>query len=284
MWAVLIAAVVIVSERLEPPNLKPILIPVADFYLGVFSHPQTGIVLSAMMVLTGAAVAAWYWFARLRPGWRMLRRVRDDVRAISAMPPGSGSLGAAAILDEVLTHTALSADWRHYKSTILVSDHPERLWATYRPSAYFNLETLDRRGLGLVLLRSIPGYFVGVGLLFTFMGLVAGLYFASRGLMATDLPTARLALVQLLRTSTVKFSTSVAGLGISIAIAIWSRVLIDGFERLMGELCTALEDLVPLAPVHSAMTLRPWGAGEGEAATRDSRLPLGRRLGIAAGE
>jgi hypothetical protein len=258
-------------------SLKQLLVPYADLYLGFFSHPLAGILLTGIMFVAGATVVFWYWFARLRPVRRMLRIAIKGVKSLSEMPPGT--LRALEALDDVFTRAQyLNTDWRHYKSTLLISEHPERLWSSYRPNAYFNLSNLNQRGLGLTLLKSIPGYFVGVGLLFTFMGLVAGLYFASRGLMAADLPTARLALVQLLRTSTVKFSTSVAGLGISIVISIWSRVIIDGLERLMSQFCAALEDLVPLAPLHLATPLRPLELNEAGIASKDMPSPVGRRL------
>jgi hypothetical protein len=210
----------------------------------------------------------------------MLRNATKGVRAISATP--LRTLKAVEDLDDLLAGTQyLNADWRHYKSTLLVSNHLERLWSSCRPNVYFNLSNLNCRGLGLSFLRSIPGYFVGVGLLFTFMGLVAGLYFASRGLMAADLPTARIALVQLLRTSTVKFSTSVAGLGISLVLSIWSRIVVDGLERLFGDFCAALEDLIPLAPSHPAVSLRPLQS-EPEVTGREMLGPVGRRVGGAS--
>jgi hypothetical protein len=150
-------------------SLKQFLIPYADFYLGFFSHPLTGILLSGIMFAAGAAVFLWYWFGRLRPIRGTLRKALTGVRALSEVPPGT--VRAVEALDDLLTSTRyVDAGWRHYKSGFLISDHPERLWSSYRPNAYFNLNNLDHRGLALTLLKSIPGYFVGIGLLFTFMG------------------------------------------------------------------------------------------------------------------
>jgi hypothetical protein len=119
-------------------SLKQFLIPYADVYLGFFSHPLTGILLSGMMFVAGAAVFLWYWFARLRPIRETLRNAIKGMSALSEGPPGT--VRAVEALDELLTSTRyLDTDWRHYKSGLLISDHPERLRSSYRPDAYFNL-------------------------------------------------------------------------------------------------------------------------------------------------
>jgi hypothetical protein len=102
------------------------------------------------MFVAGAAVFFWYWFARLRPIRGTLRDAIKGVRTLSEVSPGT--VRAVEALDDLLTTTRyVGTDWRHYKSGLLISDHPERLWSSYRPNAYFNLNNLDHRGLALTL-------------------------------------------------------------------------------------------------------------------------------------
>jgi hypothetical protein len=74
-------------------------------------------------------------------------------------------------------------------------------------------------GLNFPVWQALPNYFVGVGLLFTFFGLVAALQFAS-GAVAADIDEAQGALRNLLAAATFKFMTSICGLFSSIVFSV----------------------------------------------------------------
>jgi hypothetical protein len=95
----------------------------------------------------------------------------------------------------------------------------------------------------------VPNYLVGLGLLFTFAGLVAALYFASAGVAAASIQEAQDALRHLLAAATFKFMTSIAGLGASIVYSSREKTQLYRLGHRIDALCTALEQrLVPVTP------------------------------------
>jgi hypothetical protein len=89
----------------------------------------------------------------------------------------------------------------------------------------------------------LPNYFVGFGLLFTFLGIVAALYFASSGVTGT-IDKAQHALGDLLNAATFKFLASIARLVCSIAFSLLYRWRIRAIDRAFDQLCAQLERLM----------------------------------------
>ena len=120
------------------------------------------------------------------------------------------------------------------------SQNGTRHFATVRPQGYFNASVARDHMFGLRLMPSIPGYFVGLGLLLTFVGLVIALSKAAHGTGASADDMTK-SLRELLNAATFKFATSIAGLFSSLVLAFLFRsyaILIErGFERL----CRTLE-------------------------------------------
>ncbi len=121
-----------------------------------------------------------------------------------------------------------------------------------RPGVFISLDEAEHGGLRIRWFHHLSGIFVGLGLLLTFIGLVAALYFSStainividgtHGLPAAEQTKAiQRALAQLLNTATFKFLTSIAGLGCSLALACFQREWTARLERKFQELCRELE-------------------------------------------
>lgn len=120
---------------------------------------------------------------------------------------------------------------------------------TLRPQVFFNNATLKEKLSGLKLIHGLPGYFVGVGLLLTFMGLVFALSKAAESTEAVHAAAGGAgaeamqgALRGLLQAATFKFSTSIAGLGASIALSFFFRLFVIGNEASLSAFCEALEE------------------------------------------
>jgi len=123
------------------------------------------------------------------------------------------------------------------------------LGATRRPREDLNESILTGAGINLRFYTAVPNYLVGLGLLFTFAGLVAALYFASAGVAAPSIQEAQGALRHLLAAATFKFVTSIAGLGASIVYSSREKAQLYRFGHRLDTLCTALEQrLVPVTP------------------------------------
>ena len=153
----------------------------------------------------------------------------------------------------------LEHGWNEFVETCLVRDPHLRsdIEITVRPADFININDAEHSGLKIKWFHELSGVYVGVGLLFTFAGLVAALYFSSAAINAV-INTAAMpdggghdsdvqrALAQLLNTATFKFLTSIAGLGCSIVLAYldgrWRAKIQRGFDDLCRELerCTVM--------------------------------------------
>jgi ABC-type transporter Mla subunit MlaD len=131
-------------------------------------------------------------------------------------------------------HALVGHGWRAFEETLVRQDGVVR--NTVRPQNFMNLAHARERLFGLKMLASIPGFFVGLGLLLTFIGLVLALYRAAGSTGAGGSADAMTkSLSDLLHAATFKFSTSIAGLGASLVLSLLFRVYqiwIEGaFER-----------------------------------------------------
>lgn len=155
-------------------------------------------------------------------------------------------------LDQRFTRTRLLRHpWREFRETLIEPqpDSGESLEVrnTVRPQAFFNVQ---EAGLHFRFFRSLPNLFVGLGLLFTFFGLVSALYFATSGVKeGASIAQTQEALRQLLHAASFKFYTSVSGLGSSLVLGLlirWGTTFIEtGFESLSEALEERLRVITP---------------------------------------
>ena len=141
--------------------------------------------------------------------------------------------------------------WKEYRETLPTpKTNSTAIEITLRPGDFINRAELEHSGIKLKWFNAIPGIFVGVGLLFTFIGLVAALFFASQAIQAVGgenidaaQQTARMqgALAQLLGTATFKFWTSIAGLGCSIILGVFHRIGLRSLDKALDDLCIQIE-------------------------------------------
>jgi small-conductance mechanosensitive channel len=208
-------------------TLHTLIAPLARIYLSMFNSPATAILLSGGLVVVGILLILWFVFLKVRPAMRQLDRlIQDCARA----PVQIGRIDG---LDRVMGSSLLGTDWRAWRAAGPGGG---------RPSAYLSLASLERSGLRLGLIQSVPNYFVGLGLVMTFLGLIAGLWFASQGMRTADMAEARAALVQLLNSATFKFLTSVAGVGMSLVISVAFRISVQSLRGRLDLLCDRIED------------------------------------------
>jgi hypothetical protein len=258
-----------------------------DTVFGLLASPWVPWALSTLIV--AAAVAIWLDFRwrRLEP---VLQGLEDAIRTVE------GSEGQASFRQRFPTLFRRLADnpvvgdaWRAYAPTLSSAPNSEdAVGYTRRPAESFDESLLAVAGINLRFYHAVPNLLVGAGLLFTFVGLVAALYFASAGVAADDVQKAQAALRELLAAATFKFVTSIAGLGSSLVFSWREKAQLHRAHRLIGHFCSALEArMVPVTgeSVAAAMLaeLRSHGALL-RRLTRDLfvRLPEGVEEGIAA--
>ena len=214
---------------------------------GFFALAWVPWALSAVLVL--GAVAVWLQFRlRLRPidegldaALAVVREASNPITFRDRFPTIDQRLAANPIIGDA---------WRAFAQTLVsVPGQDGALGATRRPADDFNETVLGHAGVNLRFYMAVPNYMVGLGLLFTFLGLVAALYFASAGVTAGSVQGAQGALRDLLAAATFKFVTSIAGLGTSIVYSWREKTQLYRVGRRLGQLCTALEQrLVSVTP------------------------------------
>jgi hypothetical protein len=161
------------------------------------------------------------------------------------------------ISDSIRKDPLIGDAWDAYARTaIKVGSKNEPIYMSVRPQSYINTSLARERLSGLKILSTVPGYFVGVGLLLTFIGLVIALSKAA-GATSGDAKDMTASLNQLLNAATFKFSTSIAGLFSSIVLSILFRLYSISIESGFDKICWLIEGrVVFMAPQQIAY--RAW--------------------------
>lgn len=156
---------------------------------------------------------------------------------------------------ELEAHPLLGHAWTEFDETLV--PHDDGLHNTIRPQTFFNLATLREKVSGLKWQSAEPGYFVGVGLLLTFVGLVIALSKAAASTGAANADDMRHALEALLQAATFKFSTSIAGLAASILLSLVYKFFSIGIESSLHRFCEEMEHkLLYLPPQSVSVAMR----------------------------
>ena len=151
-----------------------------------------------------------------------------------------------SIREEFTRQPMFAASWAEFDKTILVNDQRELLLITRRPYEFFNEQGLISPRINLRLYQAFPGYLISLGLFFTFVGLVAAIAIAAKGLDAGTVEEAQKSLVQLLQVASVKFISSVAGISFSILLSIVQKSHLNRIHALIHGFCAAIESRTQL--------------------------------------
>jgi hypothetical protein len=128
--------------------------------------------------------------------------------------------------------------WEEYAETTVIDsrDGQDLRRNSVRPSSFLNLEDL---GFGPGVLRIAPGLFVSLGLLCTFLGLVAALNALGTDLNNGSKPEE--VVIKLMTIASAKFVMSLAGLACSIIFSIVLRSSQGRLDSALHRLCHAIE-------------------------------------------
>ena len=208
---------------------------------GLLTEPHVPGLVSAGLVSAAIVIAGWFavrTLGRLRAiGW-MRRRVERwaDRRAFSAgLIELDREMIAARDEGRNRFRRALATAWGEYHETMIVpgaEDMHGVVRNSWRPSSFFDSEEL---GFGAGFYRVYPALFVSVGLLLTFLGLIAALTAIAGGDINDE------SLRELLNAASAKFIMSLTGLLCSIVLTIILRIGAERIERGLRELCHAIE-------------------------------------------
>jgi hypothetical protein len=236
--------------------------PVAIPLIHLINTPAFIYLLSLLLLLAGVGACVAYWFRIIKPRMTALMDLQAAVRQLP-LPSKVEPRPAASALNDlgVVLHkngmflTAWATLQAHFRRDDAIPDTPFSSFAASDPT----LTEGEHRGL----MAALPGYFTSLGLIFTFMGLVAALYFAAGGFRSGNLEDARASIMQLLNASSFKFLTSVSALGSALLISIVHRYAQSRLRNAVNETLGLIESYLALWRQAS-----PPVAGRGEAGDR----------------
>lgn len=215
--------------------------------IALFSRPGSALLLAMGIFAFAMAVLAATWWSRVRP---MSSALMKRLEALSLVGQGSpANLAQAfatglarvdlAMMSRSPAVPQLPQSWMEYRQTF-VELEPDVISASSHADEYFQGAGAPGRAL-----EWWANIFVAIGLLFTFLGIVAALSQATRAIQAgASAEAMQAALSQLLDIAAAKFWTSVAGIAASLVLRIVGRRWRDRLEAEEEELCETLDACV----------------------------------------
>lgn len=145
-------------------------------------------------------------------------------------------------IDKVIQESsALKGQWIEYRSTLQqpykdfdadIVEEPQ-VRNTVSASSLFTFSNVISSKLNIRTYTSIPNLLTGLGLLFTFIGLMMGISESATGLSSGDIEAAKSSLSPLLHGASIAFTTSVVGLGLSMVFSFYEK---HKFHRVEAQL------------------------------------------------
>ena len=156
-----------------------------------------------------------------------------------------GKLTLEELTEQLSKLPSISDGWFAFQKTLVVDEDAllgtRQISSTHHISSFLNEATITGRALDIRFYQSVPNMFVGVGLLFTFIGLILALFSASEGVSAANVADAQLALKGLLGAAGFKFLSSLAGLFSSLVFSWREKTRLYSVDSAIGDLNKTIE-------------------------------------------
>lgn len=182
----------------------------------------------AVIICSGVIVAIALGFLLMY--WRGVYRVRRQIETLRSVVE---ALPSRATREETLTAIEGSelrtssiakafVSWAH-TFVVNVEEKGPRYYSTVPASEGLDVDGVAAAAINFRLMHAVPNILIGLGLLFTFAGLTAALYFAAQGATSQDVAEAQKSLNGLLGAATFKFVTSLVGLSCSLLFGLFEK-------------------------------------------------------------
>jgi ABC-type transporter Mla subunit MlaD len=192
----------------------------------------------------GILLLALGMYARFKA---LLKPVIRDIESATAAVKTYREYGLdfRSLSEEMERLTFLSDGWGSLKKVLIVQKDPlsgkETILMPQDISEHLTEAKIVGPAINLRFYQSLPNMLVGLGLFFTFIGLVMALYFASQGVAAPNVEDAQKALKNLLDAATFKFLTSLAGLLSSLVFSWREKAVLHAVTGKIERLTLDLE-------------------------------------------
>ena len=222
-----------------------------EFLASLFIETNTVIV-----VLTAIIVFAFYQYLKFSEKVNPIIKEFNQINEIITKS-GHSKAEFCAFYDskfnDVMSKTTyLSASWREFNETLLIPHEDftlldgeyEKILNTHHTSLYFNQRYILWSKVNMRWINTLPNILTGLGMVGTFVGLVAGIYIAAPGLSADNIHEAKKALNVLLSGASLAFLTSIVGLLSSMVFSKAEKNKIHEFDRLCQHFVSEIDQRV----------------------------------------
>ncbi|PTP99396.1 hypothetical protein [Vibrio splendidus] len=198
-----------------------------------------------IFIIIGVAVVNWRLFKQKSKA--LERQLQPAIAHLSRIESADSMPSEFYDLEETIAQSpAMENPWREFNETLLlVGEHHiadrEVIVNTRRPQQFFSDQTIIRPHLDTRYFNSVPNKLTGLGILGTFLGLVAGIYLASSGIGSNNIDEAKEALSHLLDGASLAFLTSIAGLITSMVFSWREKKLSHTLKGLLNQWNDLLE-------------------------------------------
>jgi hypothetical protein len=222
--------------------------PVTSFVVAVFSMPGAALMMAGAILVFAIGLifqSGHFEYAPLKEDLHRRADLLEDLRGdrqkafADAFEAIDKRLGGVA-------HPVLELGWAHYRSQLTPTEDG-RLAASIHASEAFDLADTPARTL-----EWWANIMVAIGLVITFMGIVAALTEATSA-MAGDAAAMQGALINLLTIAATKFWTSIAGVLASIILRLVARRRRQAIEAQEAHFFALLDGCVRFAPPEKVM-------------------------------
>ena len=206
-----------------------------------FITSPNGVVIICLTIVGWALVAYLTFRIRISQLMRELRSVTKDLSRLKGnheFVEGFEQYSERMLRSPILRHV-----WREFDETLikLPDSDPPVIRNTRPVGEYFTQTAVVGGRLNLRFYSALPNLLTGSGILGTFVGLVAGIWLASKGLASPDAATMKQSLQVLLHGASLAFWTSIAGLVTSILFSWREKHWIHRFEGIRGKWVNLLD-------------------------------------------
>lgn len=197
---------------------------------------SAGITSGTSVLLVSTAIVIWALIAylRFRSGMSpVVSAVNQAVVDISRHDGESGFVNGFHEFEERMQQNPIMCHaWNEFSETLIKDPllEPAGIRNTRAASEHFSRNSVIGDRVNLRFYNALPNLLTGSGILGTFIGLVAGIWLAGRGLASSDTEVVKQALQQLLNGASLAFMTSIAGLISSILFSWHEKHVVHNLE------------------------------------------------------
>lgn len=211
--------------------------------LAAFFTSHAGIFLYCAGIVIWAISAAIIFHRRITPVQSQIKKANE---ALKESDHGNFA-NKFHELDAVCSKLpVLVNSWREFTEVLLFPgtdfEDGEQICNTRRPGTYLSQRTILWPLVSMRFYNALPNMLTGLGILGTFIGLVAGISLAAPGLNSSDINDAKNALEKLLSGASLAFLTSIFGLISSIFFSWYEKKRVYGFDKLLYQFVEGLDE------------------------------------------